>query len=962
MIKMTIGGEEVVCNKEFTIKEEMLSTSSTILNNCYPKSWEQDHDYTSRFYYPKDYSKCLIYNSKEPQTITQSGTALTFDDLINPTLQDLQIKGNTYQANSILPSGYTQVDYIQSSGTQYIDTGFKATPKTKIEATVQFTQVTPAQQRVFGNSYRETDGLVFTTYISGNGYFAWACQNNTGNWTSTGITADTNKHTFTMDSLNNLFSLDNYNATITSERTNNSVNTMLLLSYRNSAGVPIAFPYLKFYSTKIYDNNVLVRDFIPCYRNSDNVVGLYDLVNNVFYTNQGTGVFTYGSVVNIPNPDYPQNIETITGEQNIQIINSNGAINYPLSLGSIELCKIGDYQDYIYKDNGNWYLHKEINKYIFQNDNIDTYSFVSDSSTTNLLAVNINPNGITNIAYKIVASGYWIYCDNFPYIHSTITNQEHIYISSSVNISGNEYYGNIRLYINHNRLAGYSSSLTNNQKVDLVKTWLENNPTTIYYVTRYPEEDTQITNTTLISQLEAISIAKGNSYVTTENNTLPFDISMEVYDSGVDLLFSGMVKNTGNISLNPREPKYCSLEILDFKDFLSTGEYLDFVISNKTVLEAIQMVVDAVSQYGFVLGNVNILGGNDIIGAYSTQEKSAYDVFQYLADITGSRWTTRMIDENTVAIDFYDPTLMPQGQDIEYTSEWWCQNKVNDLTFNYGSRDYRNKQVMLSNQVYGGTNYTEQIIADGYNKNFITTENIGNIISILVNGNEATFSSNVDKEMGIDTDFYYTPGNNSIEGDNSYTAGTQITVTYTPLIKGREVIYNTNEVQRINSQIERKGVVSRCEQRNDILYTEDLEKIGQTYIKYKGSAEVILTLTTQVDIYKVGEVVYFNAPISDLAQNYMVKNKQTQIISTGDYSNIWYTYELTSSFNSENAINWFDNQRNKVNGNISEGEYITRNIDIENTANIIWDNLTITEVTPVGDNVLNSSLNSPLIQ
>ena len=40
MIKMFIGDEEVVCNKEITITEEMLSTSSTILDNCYPKSWE----------------------------------------------------------------------------------------------------------------------------------------------------------------------------------------------------------------------------------------------------------------------------------------------------------------------------------------------------------------------------------------------------------------------------------------------------------------------------------------------------------------------------------------------------------------------------------------------------------------------------------------------------------------------------------------------------------------------------------------------------------------------------------------------------------------------------------------------------------------------------------------------------------------------------------------------------------
>ena len=44
------------------------------------------------------------------------------------------------------------------------------------------------------------------------------------------------------------------------------------------------------------------------------------------------------------------------------------------------------------------------------------------------------------------------------------------------------------------------------------------------------------------------------------------------------------VKNTGDISLNPREPHYCSLQILDFKMFLSEV-VLDFVIANKTITD-----------------------------------------------------------------------------------------------------------------------------------------------------------------------------------------------------------------------------------------------------------------------------------------------------------------------------------------------------------------------------------------
>lgn len=442
----------------------------------------------------------------------------------------------------------------------------------------------------------------------------------------------------------------------------------------------------------------------------------------------------------------------------------------------------------------------------------------------------------------------------------------------------------------------------------------------------------------------------------------PQDYSKCLIYNDNTLIFSGLVKNTGTISLKPTNPKYCSLQILDFKTLLSEGETLDFVISEKTVLEAIQMVVDAVSQYGFVLGNVNIIGEDDVIGAYSTQEKTAYDVFQYLADITQSRWFTRMVDENTVAIDFYDPTLMPQGIDLDYTEEFFEDNLVTDLSFNYSTRDYRNKQVMLSNQVYGGTNYTETLLGDGYSKAFITSSNIGQVKSVYVNGVEVTFATNEDREMGVDADFYYTPGNDSLSTDSSYTAGTQIVVTYTPLVRGREVIYNTDEVQRINTQIGRKGVIARYEQRNDILTSDDLEKVGQSYIKYKGVAEIILTLSTLTNIYDVGDVVHFNSPITQLDTDFMVKKKSTQIIVTGDYSNVFYTYELTSSFNSESAINYFDNQRNKTYGNISQGEYIIRNIDIENTANIIWDNLTITEVTTTGDNILNSPLNSPFTQ
>lgn len=705
MLKILINNEEVVCDKQLEIKEEMLSTSSCILNNCYPKSWENTKDYTSQYYYPKDYSKCVIrdYNSE--------------------TYQNFQILGNCIQ--------------------------------------------------------------------------------------------------------------------------------------------------------------------------------------------NGT-----------PTPDNPIPIETVTGNIT-QIINNK---KYNFSLGNIELCKVGNYQDYIYYNNG-WYLHKEIGKVILNGGSNESYAYHNNHRFWLRRSYWINetvPKNPPNFSTKIglfcnrfverTAVETWAGTEGISYDNPNTVDQP---IGSTFDIACN-------------------SVATNENDF---KTWLSNNPVEVVYILQNPQ-DTQITDATLLKQLNTV---------------------------GNELLFSGVVKNTGNINLNPRYPHYCSLEVLDFKTFLSECEQLDFVINNKTVSEAIEQVVQAVASYGFVVGNINI-NDDTIIGAYSTQEKTPYDVFQYLADISQSRWYTRLIDENTVAIDFYDPTEMQRGVDLDFSDNTFaCENNVEDLSFNYGTYDYRNKQIMLSNQVFGGVDFEETIVADGYNKIFNTTTPIGILKGITVNGSSATFATNEDKEMGVEADFYYNPGQTQIESnenDGTYPANTIIIVGYTPLVKGRQVISDTTEISRIATQTGRNGTISRYEKRNDVLSSDELELIGNSYLKYKGTPEINLTVVTKdVDLYNIGQIVYFNYPnIEDLSQDYMVKSKKTRIINTATDWNIWYTYTLTSNFNSENAINYFDNQRAKSTGNIQAGDYITRNVDIEASCMVIFSNPTATEITIADNNILNAPLNAPFTQ
>lgn len=430
-----------------------------------------------------------------------------------------------------------------------------------------------------------------------------------------------------------------------------------------------------------------------------------------------------------------------------------------------------------------------------------------------------------------------------------------------------------------------------------------------------------------------------------------------IYDNNNNLIFAGVVENTGNISLNPREPHYCSLQILDFKTFLSEGETLDFVIANKTITQAIEQVIGAVADYGFVVGNINILNPNEVIGAYSTKDKTAYDVFQYIADITQSRWTTRMIDDTQVAIDFYDPTLMPEGEEIEYTTEWFEDNDIHDMKFSYASRDYRNKQIMTSDEVYGGAIQKETIVANGYQTQFATSEKIGSINTIKINGVSYTFTTKENKDLGVTADFYYAPGDTYFESNDLQSAGTIIVIEYTPIVVGRQIIINSSEISRISNSTGRKGTISRYENRNDATTSYELQQIGKSYIKYKGSPEITLTIETGNNIWNVGEVVEFTAPLDELSTSYMVKKKTIKYIATIDY--IFYTFELTSSFNSETEINYFDNQRAKTFGNIGAGEYIARNIDIENSANIIFYDTSLEEASITGDNILDSILDSP---
>lgn len=1117
MLKIYIDNEEVIANQSFTIQKHMLNTPSVVLNNVCPKSWCENKDYTSLFYHPLDYSKCKIqdeeYHPEDLGTIVSSENAsitITNADT-NKNVELLELDGNTTQSGTPTPSSPVPINVV--SGRQDIVVAGKNLFDGELE--LGFYNGSTGNKEANNSLYRSVNRISVqpnTTYtFSINGTtqkYVVLFYDMKGQY----ISQNTSLTTGTFTTLNNAYYITF--RCFSADFTSDFANLKVQLEKGSTATTYEA------YTGQTYEINLGKNLYYMNYADYT-----YNDFNGTDITSTHTGYSISGTstsntaftltnrYITLPAGTYTVSLKeassmqirlsktnysmityiaigstsatfTLTEETNVclTLVITNGtqynetnevmiekgsiASSYAPYKTPIELCKINDYKDKIFRLEGKNLFDKDTMTLsnTFVNPTIGTANgftsvyapckpnttytiskrqettrfFVgttetipevgmtataissSNTGTTKTITTGNNANYIivmvrsssdtlteeqiingvmieqssTATSYepygekgtwyieknigKVVLNGSetgWklhgtlenlFYIDNF--IDGYRVNSESGFMLSNYYIqkaytsvsslnNGDFCYSNItRLFFKNTSC----STPTDFQ------TWLSTHNTIVYYILNTPTY-TQIEDSELLVQLNSLQLLEGLNNISITSGDLPGKITIhynykEEY-TDIDLLFCGIVKNSGNISLNPREPHYTSLQILDFKDFLSSGETLDFVIYQKTILEAINQVIGTISDYGFVLGNVNILNQDDIIGAYSTKDKTAYDVFNYIADITQSRWTTRLIDENTVAIDFYDPTLMPQGTEIDYTNAFFNDKLIDDMKYSYGTNNYRNKQVMISNQVYSNISQAQTIVANGYQTQFPTEQPIGKINSITSNGTPLTFATFNEKDMGYVADFYYNPGDSYFESNDLRSTGEVLIIDYVAIVEGRQVITNATEIDRINESTGRKGIIARYETRNDATTSTELQKIGESYIKYKGTPEIKLTIQSRKSTWEVGQRVQFNAPIDELDTEYMVRSKKINYIYNQQDSSgtLFYTYELISSFNSETEINYFDNQRAKASGNIGEGEYISRNIDIESTANIIFYDTETTEVQVSGDNELNAILNSPFI-
>ena len=251
-----------------------------------------------------------------------------------------------------LPQGYTEVEYIQSDGDCYIDTGIISNGTDTIEQKFQKTGTLDTTCSWFGSM----EGNILLRFSIGSYYKSSASKSvfmGGYNFTQQLGDMDTNAHVVKFYCIGNTYydEFDGLLATYqpTNEGSNPTINSWLFARH-GADGVNTIYDNEGtriFYHKQKRFNGTVILDLVPARRNSDDELGFYNLANNTFLTNSGTGTLTAGADVVFPDTtviNFTNDSGYITGINSTDVTDALGytPVN-PSSLATV--ATTGSYND-----------------------------------------------------------------------------------------------------------------------------------------------------------------------------------------------------------------------------------------------------------------------------------------------------------------------------------------------------------------------------------------------------------------------------------------------------------------------------------------------------------------------------------------------------------------------------------------------------------------------------------------
>ena len=197
----------------------------------------------------------------------------------------------------LLPDEYQQVEWVENTGVRYITAGtiqktFPLTMKIGFyrTASAQYQSIVCGVGYAHQGSYNlgiMTNGGV-GAFVKGQGYWINGAPTNLNTCVDAEFTLENStKSTVTARYPDGV----SYSRTLDVDVTISDTNFVLWQSQNNVKMTG------RIYYCEVWQNRRKLMHLIPCYRKSDNEIGMYDVVRKEFRTGAGTGSFTVGPPV-----------------------------------------------------------------------------------------------------------------------------------------------------------------------------------------------------------------------------------------------------------------------------------------------------------------------------------------------------------------------------------------------------------------------------------------------------------------------------------------------------------------------------------------------------------------------------------------------------------------------------------------------------------------------------------------
>ena len=208
------------------------------------------------------------------------------DDTFNDKSFSGFINASAIQRENQVPNEYQQVEYLKSAGTQKIVTNIIPNNETGIYAKLS-SQDTDNDKIFFGTGSSTNNNRFWAGNISNHLYFGWNGLYGGSDGAVTILENEIKELQFNF--LNNRkIIVDDFNYYNIDQNLKTKTETIII--FRTSK--------IMLYEFKISQGNNIVGNFIPCYnKNTPSQKGLYDIVGDKFYANDGTGAFEIGPEV-----------------------------------------------------------------------------------------------------------------------------------------------------------------------------------------------------------------------------------------------------------------------------------------------------------------------------------------------------------------------------------------------------------------------------------------------------------------------------------------------------------------------------------------------------------------------------------------------------------------------------------------------------------------------------------------